>query len=52
MKLPKIFVFDLDNCVWYPEMYMIWGGGPPFTYDGKHMYDCKKTKIYLHGYVE
>jgi magnesium-dependent phosphatase 1 len=25
-------VFDLDGCVWYPEMFMLWGkGGAPFT---------------------
>ena len=25
--LPKILVFDLDGCVWWPEMYHLWGGG-------------------------
>jgi len=30
--LPKALVFDLDGCVWYPEMYQLWGtGGSPFT---------------------
>ena len=30
--IPKMFVFDLDNCVWNPEMYQLWGsGGPPFV---------------------
>lgn len=29
--LPKVVVFDLDGCVWYPEMYHLWGsGGAPF----------------------
>ena len=51
MKLPKLFVFDLDNCIWYPEMYML-GGGPPFKYDGKYVYDSRNTKIYLMPYVE
>eukprot|EP00035_Acanthoeca_spectabilis_P012072 m.213491 g.213491 ORF g.213491 m.213491 type:complete len:190 (+) comp15522_c0_seq5:2240-2809(+) len=30
--LPRIVVFDLDNCVWDPEMYQLWGGGAPFKY--------------------
>ena len=28
--LPKVLVFDLDGCVWYPEMYQLYGG-KPFT---------------------
>ena len=28
--LPKVIVFDLDGCVWDPEMYELWGGGAPF----------------------
>ena len=28
--LPKVVVFDLDGCVWDPEMYELWGGGAPF----------------------
>jgi len=27
---PKVVVFDLDGCVWHPDMYMLWGGGAPF----------------------
>ena len=27
-------VFDLDACCWYPEMYMLWGGGAPFKQNG------------------
>ena len=31
-KLPKVLVFDLDGCTWWPEMYHLWGGGgSPFT---------------------
>ena len=31
-RLPKVLVFDLDGCVWWPEMYHLWGGGgSPFT---------------------
>mmetsp|Transcript_12095 Transcript_12095/g.31128 ORF Transcript_12095/g.31128 Transcript_12095/m.31128 type:complete len:196 (-) Transcript_12095:199-786(-) len=33
--LPKIVVFDLDNCCWDPEMYQLWGGGAPFKYHEK-----------------
>ena len=25
--LPRCLVFDLDGCVWDPEMYELWGGG-------------------------
>ena len=31
-RLPKVLVFDLDGCTWWPEMYHLWGGGgSPFT---------------------
>ena len=30
--LPKVVVFDLDNCCWYPEMYEM-STGPPYAYD-------------------
>eukprot|EP00510_Aplanochytrium_minuta_P001059 CAMPEP_0184020478 /NCGR_PEP_ID=MMETSP0954-20121128/9371_1 /TAXON_ID=627963 /ORGANISM="Aplanochytrium sp, Strain PBS07" /LENGTH=47 /DNA_ID= /DNA_START= /DNA_END= /DNA_ORIENTATION= len=23
-KTPDVVVFDLDGCVWYPEMYHLW----------------------------
>ena len=26
--LPKVVVFDLDGCVWEPEMYELAGGAP------------------------
>ena len=30
--LPKVLAFDLDGCVWDPEMHELWGrGGAPFT---------------------
>eukprot|EP00933_Yihiella_yeosuensis_P035649 TRINITY_DN29240_c0_g1_i2.p1 TRINITY_DN29240_c0_g1~~TRINITY_DN29240_c0_g1_i2.p1 ORF type:complete len:224 (+),score=23.98 TRINITY_DN29240_c0_g1_i2:62-733(+) len=32
MRPPSVVVFDLDNCVWDPEMYQLYSG-PPFTYD-------------------
>jgi len=34
-SLPKMVVFDLDGTLWYPEMYMLWGSGPPFRRDTK-----------------
>ena len=30
-SLPAAVVFDLDGCVWSPDMYMLWGGGAPFS---------------------
>ena len=40
MKLPKVIVFDLDNCFWSPEMYeLLGGGGSPFRKDGDFCYD-------------
>ena len=26
-RVPRMIVFDLDACVWFPEMYMLMGGG-------------------------
>ena len=34
MPKPKAVVFDLDGCVWRPEMYELWGGGAPFKDNG------------------
>ena len=32
MTVPKLMVFDLDGCLWDPEMYELIGcGGSPFT---------------------
>jgi hypothetical protein len=33
VRRPKVVVFDLDACLWYPEMYMMSGG--PFHVDIK-----------------
>ena len=27
-NLPKLLVFDLDGCLWEPEMYELYGGSP------------------------
>ena len=31
MAVPKVIAWDLDGCVWDPEMYQLWGGGSPFN---------------------
>ena len=53
MTLPKLIVFDLDNCVWYPEMYQLWGGGAPFKVkeDGD-LSDRSGERVYLMGDVK
>jgi magnesium-dependent phosphatase 1 len=51
-QLPKVVVFDLDGCVWWPEMYMLWGGGPPFSKQPNgDLKDSSGTKTYLMGAV-
>ena len=32
VRIPRLVVFDLDNCCWDPEMYQM-RDGAPFTYD-------------------
>ena len=50
MTLPELIVFDLDNCVWFPEMYQLWGGGAPFKQkpDGD-LTDKSGERVYLMG---
>ena len=49
---PKVVVFDLDGCVWYPEMYMLWGGGAPFTSQANgDLKDTAGQKCYLMGTI-
>ena len=31
---PAVIIFDLDGCLWDPEMYELWGGGAPFSDNG------------------
>merc|ERR1712130_11326 len=52
-KIPKVFVFDLDGCVWEPEMYELWGSGSPFTLNRKNgnLKDSRNTDVYLLGAV-
>ncbi|CAE7946033.1 NHD1, partial [Symbiodinium sp. KB8] len=53
--LPRCVVFDLDGCLWYPEMYELsWqGGGAPFSRDdlGK-IRDRRGNAIRLHSGVD
>ena len=55
LKLPKCVVFDLDGCLWYPEMYELsWaGGGAPFRRDdsGK-IHDKRGHAVRLHSGVD
>ena len=52
MPKPKAVVFDLDGCLWAPDMYMLWGGGAPFTVrsDGD-LDDSSGRRVYLLGCV-
>merc|ERR1711976_66657 len=53
-SIPKALVFDLDGCVWDPEMYELWGGGgSPFTLrkDG-NLTDRSGTTVHLLGDVK
>lgn len=49
---PRAVVFDLDGCLWYPDMYMLWGGGAPFSVrsDGD-LDDSYGKRVYLLGAV-
>ena len=50
--LPKAVVFDLDGCLWYPDMYMLWGGGAPFSLrTDRDLDDRAGKRVYLMGAV-
>ena len=47
---PKVVVFDLDGCLWDPEMYMLsWRGGAPFEADGDAMLSQSGERVVLLG---
>lgn len=50
-KIPKLIAFDLDGTVWYPDMYMLWGGGTPFVAnsDGQELLDRSANSVKLLG---
>jgi len=51
-SLPKAVVFDLDGCLWYPDMYMLWGGGAPFSIrNDRDLEDQYGKRVYLLGDV-
>lgn len=50
--LPKAVVFDLDGCLWYPDMYMLWGGGAPFNRAAEgDLVDVSGAKVRMLGAV-
>lgn len=50
--LPRAVVFDLDGCLWYPDMYKLWGGGAPFTVtETGDLTDKRGRAVYLLGAV-
>lgn len=51
-SLPKVVVFDLDGCLWAPDMYMLWGGGAPFAVrDDRDLDDTFGKRVHLLGDV-
>lgn len=53
-RLPKLVAFDLDGTVWSPDMYMLWGGGSPFTVaqNKRDLIDSKGNKVKLLGVID
>lgn len=50
--LPRLVVFDLDACCWYPEMYMMSSGSPfSATEDPSVMTSCRGERVRLLGAV-
>ncbi len=51
--LPRVLVFDLDGCLWDPEMYELWGsGGSPFkVLKNGNLRDRSGTEVRLLGDV-
>ena len=50
MSRPRLVAFDLDGTIWLPEMYELWGGGPPFKGNGHaEIHDRKGVPIRLLG---
>merc|ERR1711907_453546 len=49
---PRAIVFDLDGCVWSPEMYQLWGGGAPFKPSkGGDLVDTRGEQVVLMAQV-
>ena len=50
-QLPKALVFDLDGCIWEPELYELYGGAPFTVCPNGDLTDKSGEKIYLMGDV-
>ena len=50
-QIPKALVFDLDGCVWDPELYQLMGGSPFKSLPNGDVEDSSGEKIYLMGDV-
>eukprot|EP00049_Salpingoeca_infusionum_P020498 m.364236 g.364236 ORF g.364236 m.364236 type:complete len:253 (-) comp26086_c0_seq1:188-946(-) len=48
-RLPRLFAFDLDGLIWDPEMYELWGGGPPFRRQGEVVVDRRGVQVRMLG---
>lgn len=50
-RVPRLVGFDLDGTIWYPDMYMLWGGGSPFrVVDAKaRLEDSRGQEVKLLG---
>ena len=49
-SVPRAVAFDLDGCLWDPEMYELWSsGGSPFTKDGDTLVDRGGVVVHLMG---
>ena len=51
--LPRLIAFDLDGTVWKPDMYELWGGGPPFqtTASPDVLHDSSSATVTLCGNI-
>jgi len=50
IKYPKVVAFDLDGTIWSPDMYMLWGGGSPFSFvNNYNLLDRSGQKVKLLG---
>ena len=48
-RLPKVLVFDLDGCTWWPEMYHLWGGSPFSPTPNGNVKDRANTTVKIIG---
>ena len=50
MSVPRAVAFDLDGCLWDPEMYELWSsGGSPFKKEGDCLVDRGGVSVHLMG---